>query len=821
MAGQDELIYRVVYESDEASFKAVQTQLNALTQQTAQAVQKAQVEALKSGAGVQGLKEIEGIVKGAQAGTAGLVNLAKQIQATKEELSKLSAEAKKGNGLNDDQIKKQVELKTALSVLNGEYRRAERDLISLSSAGQEVANTYNELVKKNAALSAEIRNMPLADTTGKLKSLKDQYAKNNAELKAFDAEMGNHQRNVGDYKNQILEATKSLSIFGVNIADVSKQFQQGKNAASGSAGGINTMKSSFQGLNTVMKANAIMLAVTAVIALAKAFMAAEPIMDRIKSIVATLEGAFSGLIKSLTSGGNWFKNISEGVKAAQAINELSKANYTTETKLIESRATSMKQMAELTLLAKDESKTVAERLKAVVEFEKLNEALANQEEFLAAKRVQAAQQGVILNKGSRESLRELAEARAQLAQADTDATNRSKENQEKINALQRKQIENERAISNERINRARIAQSLLENEADLIKKDIFEQKNFYLDLYNTSQVLREAEAEERRKQVRDSVADSKVKAEQIKTIDAQFNADTLNAQKELVAKTKELDLQYDTFGKTTYQSSLATKQTANEIALQKILDSNVSFEQKALAVTQDYNRRKEADELKYQQARIDIATKYVDGSAQRKAEEERLLQEQLQKQLISYAQYQQAIKALDEQGAASRVEIAYMVSNSIAGIGAGLEALGLVSAKKAFMINKAAGIANATVAGYQATAQAFRDVPYPFNFPVSALVAASAFGNVAKIAATQFNSGGGNSNAGSIGSSVPSGGGMQAGLSINNVAANQIGSSVTPMTPSGSPTIIVNNTVDRAGIATLVREGNEEISARGLTVSSV
>lgn len=58
MAGQDELIYRVVYESDEASFKAVQTQLNALTQQTAQAVQKAQVEALKSGAGVQGLKEV-------------------------------------------------------------------------------------------------------------------------------------------------------------------------------------------------------------------------------------------------------------------------------------------------------------------------------------------------------------------------------------------------------------------------------------------------------------------------------------------------------------------------------------------------------------------------------------------------------------------------------------------------------------------------------------------------------------------------------------------------------------------------------------------
>jgi hypothetical protein len=715
MAGQDELIYRVVYESDETSFKAVQTQLNALTQQTAQAVQKAQVQALKSGAGVQGLKEIEGIVKGAQAGTAGLVSLAKQIQATKDELTALGKTAKENKGLNDDQIKQQVDLKTKLSVLSGEYRRAERDLISLSSAGQDVANTYNELVKKNAALSAEIRNLPLSDTTGKLKSLKEEYVANNKVLKDFDSEMGNHQRNVGDYKNQILEASKSLSIFGVNMADVSKQFKQGKDSAGQGAGGINTMKASFQGLNTVMKANAIMLAVTAVIALAKAFMAAEPIMDRIKSIVATLEGAFSGLIKSLTSGGNWFKNISEGVKASQAINELTKANYTAETKLIESRADSIKQMAELTLLAKDESKTVAQRLKAVGEFEILNQKIADQERDLALKRVEAAQQGVTLNKESRESFRELAEARAQLAQADTDAVNRSKENQEKINALQRKQIENNRAISQEKIAQMNIEKSLMLSVDDVYLKGIEAQKQINQSLFDENKRLIETERVTRVQAINDEVLDAELKAQKIKTINQQAYAD---------------------------QTILLTE-----------------FEQK----------------------KVDLA---------RSSEEQKL--------------------AFVKQAADSTIAVT-----------SGLEALGFISAKKAFLINKAAGIAGATVDGYRAVVNTLATVPIPFKFPMAALVGAAAFGNVAKIAATQFNSGGGSDNAGSVASSVPSGGGMSAGLSINNVSANAIGASVTPITPNAAPTIIVNNTVDRAGIATLVREGNEEISARGLTVASV
>jgi hypothetical protein len=148
-----------------------------------------------------------------------LVDLARQINATKKELDELTKTAKANNGLNDEQIEKQISLKTALKVTQAEYNKQERDLIALSEAGQGVANTYNELVAQNKALAIQIKDLPFNDTTGQLKTLKDQYAKNNQTLKDFDAEMGNHQRNVGDYKNQILEASKSLSIFGVNVGD--------------------------------------------------------------------------------------------------------------------------------------------------------------------------------------------------------------------------------------------------------------------------------------------------------------------------------------------------------------------------------------------------------------------------------------------------------------------------------------------------------------------------------------------------------------------------------------------------------------------------
>jgi hypothetical protein len=185
-----------------------------------------------------------------------------------------------------------------------------------------------------------------------------------------------------------------------------------------------------------------------------------------------------------------------------------------------------------------------------------------------------------------------------------------------------------------------------------------------------------------------------------------------------------------------------------------------------------------------------------------------------------YYDFKQQEKAIDEQSAASRIEIAQMVAGSITGIAAGLEATGLVSARKAFNINKAASASDATVNGILAVQKALASAPTPYNYVLAGIVGASAAGNVAKILATPFGGGGGGSQtspSGSIASSAPS---PAVGLSIQNVAAGAVASSAVPMAGSSAPTIIVTNNIDRAGIATLVREGNDEISSRGIAVTS-
>lgn len=67
------------------------------------------------------------------------------------------------------------------------------------------------------------------------------------------------------------------------------------------------------------------------------------------------------------------------------------------------------------------------------------------------------------------------------------------------------------------------------------------------------------------------------------------------------------------------------------------------------------------------------------------------------------------------------------------------------SNRELFEIGKAASIARATMAGIEATVNAYRDVPYPFNIAASALVAAATAAQISQIASTpkpSFNNGG-------------------------------------------------------------------------------
>jgi hypothetical protein len=776
MAGQDELIYRVVYESDETSFKAVQTQLNALTQQTAQAVQKAQVQALKSGAGVQGLKEIEGIVKGAQAGTAGLVGLAKEINNTKLQLKDLATQSKKGNGLTEEQIAKQVDLKLALKLTEAEYKKQERGMVSLADAGVILENTYDSLVAQNKELAKELRGLDFDKDKTKILDLSMAYRQNNDKLKEFDANMGNHQRNVGDYKNQIISAAKGLTVMGVNVGDVAEQFNKAKGATGGAVTGLKSFSGGFSALNQVMKANVILLVVSAVIKLIDVFKQFDSVNHKIEVGMARLSGIMTGFMQTLSSGGGLGENIRKAGEAAEKILVVNKQLKKDETDLIMLRAESGRKIAELEEKAKQENRTLEERRSLLLEAKKLVNESAVKELKLVKDRIEITRLEVTeARKAGKETIeleRTAAEARAQFDVVFEQSADKRKNIQKQIYALEDQ--ETAKAKEKETARKQRLDERA---KAELATAEMIRKINDEAHDVVIQQIAERAEAEQ-------------------KALEESYTRESNLANLKRTLSEKRLEQQFvlaDNAARTDEQLK------ANALSKQLALDKQYEEQRKQDRIRAALETGTDAQALAVKLELIDI-----DANAKKRQNAQNTANE---------------ITAIDENAANKRIAIAYMVADSISGIGAGLEAVGLISAKKAFNINKAVGAANATITGFESVNKAIAINPIP-PYPLAILAGAAAFGNVAKILATPFNGGGGG-NANTLASSVPSGGGMSAGLSINNVAANQIGASVTPITPNAAPTIIVNNTVDRAGIATLVREGNEEISARGLTVASV
>ncbi len=97
-----------------------------------------------------------------------------------------------------------------------EMNKEVKNEIELEKAHQTVmennTSTYKKKQELLTALGKVIRNMTTntQDEIEKQKALKAQYAQLNQELKNFDAEMGNHQRSVGDYRGALRDMNMEL-----------------------------------------------------------------------------------------------------------------------------------------------------------------------------------------------------------------------------------------------------------------------------------------------------------------------------------------------------------------------------------------------------------------------------------------------------------------------------------------------------------------------------------------------------------------------------------------------------------------------------------
>ena len=126
-----------------------------------------------------------------------------EMKAASKGMDELAKTEEKIKNYNEEYATALAANKAVLADHNKEVK-AKLDLEKAEITVQEgLTDTYAHKQQLLTALGKVIKN-----TTGDTSALKAQYAQLNQELKDFDAELGNHQRNVGDYEI----ATKGLKV---------------------------------------------------------------------------------------------------------------------------------------------------------------------------------------------------------------------------------------------------------------------------------------------------------------------------------------------------------------------------------------------------------------------------------------------------------------------------------------------------------------------------------------------------------------------------------------------------------------------------------
>ena len=152
------------------------------------------------------------------------------VKESAESLSSLGGVLDKVNAKLEQQIdafnkeyqKSIEENKRKLQELNKEVKHQ----VDLEKAQQIVAegnvSTYKKKQELLTALGKVIKNMT-TNTEAEIKqqqTLKAQYAQLNSELKAFDASLGNHQRNVGNYESGVVSLQSQLRELEMQMANM-------------------------------------------------------------------------------------------------------------------------------------------------------------------------------------------------------------------------------------------------------------------------------------------------------------------------------------------------------------------------------------------------------------------------------------------------------------------------------------------------------------------------------------------------------------------------------------------------------------------------
>jgi hypothetical protein len=413
MAGSDELIYRIKFETDESSKESVKQSLKDLREEQEKAASSKLNESLKETIEVQGqfteenLKTIER-----------LVELRKQIDSYRESLSEIRKAKRDDIDLTDAQREKEVEIRASLKEASQAYRDNQKELIANTTSVDGATVSYNQLASETKLLEQQLRKLPIDEESEEFKGLQKQIGQNREEMKKFNADIGDHSMNVGNYSEAMSTAASALASFEGPLGPIAGRLNSINTTMKRAIPIIKAKTAAWSALRIAIMSTGIGLLIVGLGTLIAALRTIQPVVDEVTKRFQQL-GAIWGYARDRIGwllGMNEMSNFSL-MESIRITGELADAERALEDARINSTERLAELQSDIAMLrrdAEDESLSHRERMR------RMDDAIAKTEEEFRIKRefaeeeVRIAERRASIARNERSDNKEVAETRAAL-----------------------------------------------------------------------------------------------------------------------------------------------------------------------------------------------------------------------------------------------------------------------------------------------------------------------------------------------------------------------------------------------------------------------
>lgn len=357
----DLLYYNIVFKKDDTSFDQIINDANELKKSLDDVfIGEAAEDTEEWHQAFQRLTESTGDI------IERLVELQKEMDGYKSSLKEIADAKKSDEGATQAQYKQEQELKAALSATSKEYRSKHAELSALTATNEQAGLTYDQLSAHVRELRRALQQLPLDATTKEKDELIAAIRRGNDELKEFDAVLGDHRRNVGNYADTLGVASGAIAAFQGPLGPIAGRISAANSTMARAIPLIRAKAAAWGMVGVAMAATGIGAVIAVITLLVKALRTAQPILDlfartadMIGAVIGNVVERFGALF-NITEGTTL--NMREAAKAASELRDRKIELREATIKATIAEAEMSAQIARLRLEAEDEMNTHQERI---------------------------------------------------------------------------------------------------------------------------------------------------------------------------------------------------------------------------------------------------------------------------------------------------------------------------------------------------------------------------------------------------------------------------------------------------------------------------